>query len=49
MDDQENVTVVNKKALHVMQEQTHRMDNLVKQLLQLSRIEIALKLTLMSK
>jgi len=46
MDDQENVTAVNKKALHVMQEQTHRMDNLVKQLLQLSRIEIAPQINL---
>ncbi|AWS49351.1 MULTISPECIES: phosphate regulon sensor histidine kinase PhoR [Providencia] len=46
MDDQENVTAANKKALHVMQEQTHRMDNLVKQLLQLSRIEIAPQINL---
>ena len=41
MDDQEGISPVNKKALNVMQEQAHRMDNLVKQLLQLSRIEIA--------
>lgn len=46
MDDQENVTAANKKALHVMQEQTHRMDNLVKQLLQLSRIEVAPQINL---
>ncbi|CAK7080652.1 MULTISPECIES: phosphate regulon sensor histidine kinase PhoR [Providencia] len=46
MDDQEGVPAVNKKALHVMQEQTQRMDNLVKQLLQLSRIEIAPQINL---
>ena len=41
MDDQEGTSAVNKKALNVMQDQAHRMDNLIKQLLQLSRIEIA--------
>ncbi|HBO24189.1 phosphate regulon sensor histidine kinase PhoR [Providencia sp.] len=41
MDDQEGTSAVNKKALNVMQEQAYRMDNLIKQLLQLSRIEIA--------
>lgn len=41
MDDQEGISAANKKALNVMQEQAYRMDNLVKQLLQLSRIEIA--------
>jgi len=46
MDDQEGMPAVNKKALNVMQEQAHRMDNLVKQLLQLSRIEIAPQINL---
>ena len=41
MDDQDGTSVANKKAINVMQEQAYRMDNLVKQLLQLSRIEIA--------
>lgn len=41
LDDQENASAANKKALTVMQEQAHRMDNLIKQLLQLSRIEVA--------
>lgn len=41
LEDQENASPANKKALHVMQEQAYRMDNLVKQLLQLSRIEVA--------
>ncbi|HHR6130627.1 TPA: phosphate regulon sensor histidine kinase PhoR [Providencia alcalifaciens] len=46
MDDQEGTSPMNKKALSVMQEQTHRMDNLVKQLLQLSRIEVAPQINL---
>ena len=46
MDDQEDVSPMNKKALRLMQEQAHRMDNLVKQLLQLSRIEVATQINL---
>nr|WP_314265289.1 phosphate regulon sensor histidine kinase PhoR [uncultured Moellerella sp.] len=46
MDDQPDVSPMNKKALRLMQEQAHRMDNLVKQLLQLSRIEVAAQINL---
>ncbi|HGJ5868607.1 phosphate regulon sensor histidine kinase PhoR [Arsenophonus nasoniae] len=41
MDEQTDSHSTNKKALHSMREQVARMDNLIKQLLQLSRIEIA--------
>ncbi|MEI9533903.1 phosphate regulon sensor histidine kinase PhoR [Moellerella wisconsensis] len=46
MDDQPDVSPINKKALTLMQEQAFRMDNLVKQLLQLSRIEVAPQINL---
>ncbi|MBS9436462.1 two-component system sensor histidine kinase PhoR [Photorhabdus noenieputensis] len=41
MQDQAEDNPLNKKALHTMQEQTRRLDSLVKQLLQLSKIEVA--------
>ncbi|EKT53566.1 phosphate regulon sensor histidine kinase PhoR [Providencia sneebia] len=46
LEDQENNSPANKKALHVMQDQARRMDNLIKQLLQLSRIEVAPQISL---
>ncbi|RAW94217.1 MULTISPECIES: phosphate regulon sensor histidine kinase PhoR [unclassified Photorhabdus] len=41
MQDQAEDSSLNKKALNTMQEQTRRLDGLVKQLLQLSKIEVA--------
>ncbi|WGL97791.1 phosphate regulon sensor histidine kinase PhoR [Arsenophonus sp. aPb] len=41
MDEQTDSHSANKKALHSMREQVARMDRLIEQLLQLSRIEIA--------
>ncbi|MCP5821081.1 two-component system sensor histidine kinase PhoR, partial [Klebsiella pneumoniae] len=41
--DQDFDNPMNKKAILTMQEQTRRMDGMVKQLLQLSKIEVAVK------
>ena len=41
MDEQPLEGAVREKALHTMREQTQRMEGLVKQMLQLSKIEAA--------
>ncbi|WGO84117.1 phosphate regulon sensor histidine kinase PhoR [Arsenophonus apicola] len=46
MDEQTDSHSADKKALHSMREQVARMDSLIKQILQLSRIEIATHINL---